>query len=75
MKWQRYALDCNVCYPSLWLKVNQLKKESLMCTPFPPCSQHVVDVTSHVWNWLKSVNNQPDFIVPSEDVLENNQTT
>mgnify|MGYP002775870525 FL=1 len=40
-----------------------------------PNSQHVVDVTSHVWNWLKSVNNQPDFIVPSEDVLENNQTT
>jgi 6-phosphofructokinase 1 len=30
-------------------------------------SRHAVDVTSHVWNWLKSVNNQPDFVVPAPD--------
>eukprot|EP00249_Psilotum_nudum_P021756 c28232_g1_i2 orf=361-2001(-) len=29
-------------------------------------TQHLVDVNSHTWAWVKSVNNQPDFI--REDV-------
>ena len=31
-------------------------------------SQHLVDVKNHVWSWLKSVNNQPDFIVSDSDI-------
>lgn len=30
-------------------------------------TQHLVDVKNHVWNWLKSVNNQPDFVVSDAD--------
>lgn len=36
-------------------------------------SQHVVDVKNSRWAWLKSVNNQPDFLEPGATYGEPSQ--
>lgn len=38
-------------------------------------TQHTVDVNNHTWAWVKSVNNQPDFIRLENDKEEDNATT